>query len=232
MDERGVSKRPGDQGKTGPVKKRPLCSLLSEGVAMRPASMSVRSNQRPASALREDLITGAKASPCGVPRPVVKTCMFMPAANCRTQFRSLRVFTRGLKSLRETTALKLKNSGKPRGAPQIPPLRYAPVGMTILFGNAKCSFQDELSSRPERTRISCHAALDRSACAPFCKGKAHEVHQRHRVQQEIRGSVVEGSAVQRTSPGNAQSDRLANMCKAQLVSVIILLATTCGKRRK
>jgi len=44
------------------------------------------------------------------------------------------------------------------GAPQIPPLRYAPVGMTILFGNAQYDFQDELSSRlsrpvvgPERT---------------------------------------------------------------------------------
>ena len=50
---------------------------------------------------------------------------------------------------------------------QVPPLRYAPVGMTNLFGNAKYSFQVELSSRPERTRISCHAALDRAACAPF-----------------------------------------------------------------
>jgi hypothetical protein len=28
-----------------------------------------------------------------------------------------------------------------------------------------------LSSRPKRTRISCHAALDKAACAPFCKGK-------------------------------------------------------------
>jgi hypothetical protein len=26
-----------------------------------------------------------------------------------------------------------------------------------------------LSSRPERTRISCHAALDKAACAPFRK---------------------------------------------------------------
>jgi hypothetical protein len=69
------------------------------------------------------------------------------------------------------------------------------LGMTILFGNAKHCFQDELSSRPERTRISCHAALDETACAPFCKGKAHEVHQRHKVPQAIRGSVVEGSAV-------------------------------------
>jgi hypothetical protein len=57
----------------------------------------------------------------------------------------------------------------PRGAPQIPPLRYAPVGMTMLFGNADYSFQDELSSRPERTRISCHAAVDESTCAPFRK---------------------------------------------------------------
>src|ERR1700684_2233841 len=99
----------------------------------------------------------------------------------------------------EESACELKNLGSPRGAPQIPPLRYAPVGMTILFGNAKYSFQDELSSRPKRTRISCHAALDKAACAPFCKGKAHEVHQRHQVPQEIRGSGVEGSAVQRTS---------------------------------
>jgi hypothetical protein len=38
-----------------------------------------------------------------------------------------------------------------------------------LFGNAKYSFQDELSSRPERTRISCHAALEKAACAPFRK---------------------------------------------------------------
>jgi hypothetical protein len=27
----------------------------------------------------------------------------------------------------------------------------------------------KLSSRPERTRISCHAALDKTACAPFRK---------------------------------------------------------------
>jgi hypothetical protein len=26
-----------------------------------------------------------------------------------------------------------------------------------------------LSSRPERTRVSCHAALDKAACAPFRK---------------------------------------------------------------
>ena len=36
-------------------------------------------------------------------------------------------------------------------------------------GNAEYYTQTKLSSRPERTRISCHAALDRAACAPFFK---------------------------------------------------------------
>jgi hypothetical protein len=49
---------------------------------------------------------------------------------------------------------------------------------------------------------SCHTALDKAACAPFGKGKAHEVHQRHKVPQEIRGSAVEGSAVQLPSDGH------------------------------
>ena len=64
--------------------------------------------------------------------------------------------------------------------PQVPPLRYAPVGMTILLekrgfvpstdaGGERFAPQTKLSSRPERTRISCHAALDRATCAPFRK---------------------------------------------------------------
>jgi hypothetical protein len=40
----------------------------------------------------------------------------------------------------------------------------------------------------ERTRISCHAAADEAACAPFFQGKAHDVCQRHQLPQEIRGS--------------------------------------------
>ena len=55
-------------------------------------------------------------------------------------------------------------------------------------------FLTEVSSRPERTRISCHAALDKFACAPFRK-EGHEVRQRYQGQQEIRGSEVEGPAV-------------------------------------
>ena len=31
----------------------------------------------------------------------------------------------------------------------------------------KVSVKNELSSRPKRTRISCHAALDKATCAPF-----------------------------------------------------------------
>jgi hypothetical protein len=61
--------------------------------------------------------------------------------------------------------------------PQISPLRYARVEMTNLLQESCCSFSwkyesrptAELSSRPERTRISCHAALDKAACAPFFK---------------------------------------------------------------
>src|ERR1700721_2339294 len=60
------------------------------------------------------------------------------------------------------------------------------------------------------TRISCHALLDKAACAPFCQGKAHEVRQRHQLPQEIRGSKAEGFAAQRTSPGYVLNPRLNN----------------------
>jgi hypothetical protein len=42
---------------------------------------------------------------------------------------------------------------------QVPPLRFASVGMTNLFGCWVGDSETNLSSRPERTRISCHAAL-------------------------------------------------------------------------
>ena len=49
--------------------------------------------------------------------------------------------------------------------------------MTILFEDGIARFHEkyevlaatELSSRPERTRISCHAALEATACAAFSK---------------------------------------------------------------
>ncbi len=61
---------------------------------------------------------------------------------------------RARRNARATSPLRVKRAtyskfGKPGGAPQIPPLRYAPVGMTILFGNAKCSFQD--NCHPDRS---------------------------------------------------------------------------------
>jgi hypothetical protein len=101
---------------------------------------------------------------------------------------SLRDLVQSSRAGANVSARELQNLGRPRGAPQIPPLRspgfpvdlggvgalhapfpyrkahtppcpeqrgrksgYAPVGMTILFGDAKYSFQDELSSRPERS---------------------------------------------------------------------------------
>jgi hypothetical protein len=71
--------------------------------------------------------------------------------------------------------------------------------------------QTELSSRPERTRISCHAALDETTSAPFRKEGAHGVRQRHRVPQEIRGSVVEGPAV-RSSSNHFPWKRCPSLC--------------------
>jgi hypothetical protein len=62
-----------------------------------------------------------------------------------------------------------------RREPQISPLRCAPVEMTIHFEDKipfsrriyKNILATELSSRPERTRISCFAAPDRTTCAAF-----------------------------------------------------------------
>ena len=45
-------------------------------------------------------------------------------------------------------------------------------GMSVpkhLFRKWDVGTQKEVSSRPERTRISCHAALDKTASAPFRK---------------------------------------------------------------
>src|ERR1700687_4929295 len=52
---------------------------------------SIRSFQRRASSVRVDtLMTGAAASPYGVPRPVVNTCNVMPDASCNVpQMKSL-----------------------------------------------------------------------------------------------------------------------------------------------
>jgi hypothetical protein len=95
-----------------------------------------------------------------------------------------------LKVREQNCGYPTENSGRPKGAPQIPPLRspgfpvdlggvvalhapfpcrkahtrpcpvqrgrksgYAPVGMTILFGNGKYSFQHGSSSRPERSVV-------------------------------------------------------------------------------
>jgi hypothetical protein len=41
--------------------------------------------------------------------------------------------------------------------------------LRVSPGNAEYCTQTKLSSRPERTRISCHAALETTACAAFSK---------------------------------------------------------------
>src|SRR5450631_81252 len=69
-------------------------------------------------------------------------------------------------------------------------------------GNAEYYAQTELSSRlprravgPERTRISCHAALDKTACAPFLKERRMMFANATNIHWKFRGSVAERSAV-------------------------------------
>jgi hypothetical protein len=54
-----------------------------------------------------------------------------------------------------------------RKKPQVPPLRYAPVGMTILFGYQHPSAQTNLSSRPERS------VVEGPAVSFLCSGQQH-----------------------------------------------------------
>jgi len=73
-----------------------------------------------------------------------------------------------------------------------------------------------LSSRPERTRISCHAALDKAAYAPFRKEGRMKCTNATKSDRKSQGSEVEGSAVQRTSLGNVS--RLTQSDAARVVS--------------
>ena len=52
----------------------------------------------------------------------------------------------------------------------------------------------------ERTRISCHAALDRTACAPFSKERRMKIAKATKFDRK--SGAAEGSAVLRTLPGN------------------------------
>jgi hydrogenase maturation protease len=79
------------------------------------------------------------------------------------------------------------------------PLRSGRDDNSVVPARASARIPDpvtELSSRPERTWISCHAAPTNDHECGFPQRKPHEVHQRHQSQQEILGSGVEGPAVQ------------------------------------
>jgi FtsP/CotA-like multicopper oxidase with cupredoxin domain len=73
-----------------------------------------------------------------------------------------------------------------------PNLRVSPGDLVILhLTNALTN----LSSRPERTQISCTRLRATAACAVFCKESRMEFRQRQQAAQEIRGSAVEGPTV-------------------------------------
>ncbi len=80
---------PGSTATAGDVQHRaeefpqPVSSSVAAAVAMPPVSTCIKSYQRRASSLRfATMMTGTAASLYGVPRPVVRTCRFIPADNC------------------------------------------------------------------------------------------------------------------------------------------------------
>jgi hypothetical protein len=87
--------------------------------------------------------------------------------------------------------------------------RYGiPVWLTLSIPLHPCQGgppPSNLSSRPERTRISCYAALTNARVCGFQYEKPHEVRQRHQARQEIWGSEVEGPAVPPSLPNTQES---------------------------
>src|ERR1700689_2709269 len=73
--------------------------------------------------------------------------------------------------------------------------RHAALPHAILSATSQFLMEaptHPLSSRLERTRISCCAAFRNGHVCGFLQGKPHEDCQRHQVRQEIRGSAREG----------------------------------------
>jgi hypothetical protein len=62
-------------------------------------------------------------------------------------------------------------------------------------GNVEYDAQIELSSRPERTRISCLAALDTTTYAAFVKESRMKFTNATKLNRKSGGSAVERSAV-------------------------------------
>jgi hypothetical protein len=102
--------------------------------------------------------------------------------------------TYGLKSLCENDSRLCGG----RGAPQIPRLPRDDKGegnvfASVCFSNHypwKCR---PLICHPERTRISCHAALDTKTCAPFRKERRMKFAKATKFHRK--SGVAEGSAV-------------------------------------
>jgi hypothetical protein len=82
---------------------------------------------------------------------------------------------------------------------QVPPLRYAPVGMTNWFECWDAGIQTELSSRPERSAVE-------GPAVSFCPSDLTAPNKSHRpspLSSRPKRSVVEGPAVSfLTAPAN------------------------------
>ena len=59
---------------------------------------------------------------------------------------------------------------------------------SLLFSHQTRRALEELSSRPKRTRISCHAALDKTACAPFLEERRMRCDNATKLHRKSRGA--------------------------------------------
>jgi len=103
----------------------------------------------------------------------------------------------------------------------------------LLFSNY-CPWKhllSPLSSRPERTRIS-YFALRQRPRMRFSSRKPHDVNQRHESRQEIRGSAVERSTVQRTSRGNVFDRGFTGLRPTQGDEKRVLLSNYCRRKHR
>ncbi len=118
---------------------------------------------------------------------------------------------------------------QPEKEPQISPLRFASVEMTSSWVNRSSGFSTtwvgrqahepsgrddklvtnlrdqtleiaiNMSSRPERTRISYFATIHNGHVCGSLQRETHELYRSNQSRQEIRGSAVEGPAVLQTA---------------------------------
>ena len=143
---------------------------------MVPAFTSIRSCQRRAKSLRvATLITGTAAKPYGVPRPVVNTCRFMPAASCSVpQMKSLA----GVAAKHNPLALSFSPGASTLEIGAEPDLTIEPIAFSTMFDRPPLLLPGvvlALRSAPPRCRYASYQAISRIIASATSGVVAREV---------------------------------------------------------